>query len=188
MTKLLLLLVSSLIAISLLGLGADFRSYDAQRTFTVAVVADDQEFIDLTPIQPYASIDSDGKIYFDFSSFNPNYPGSGGRGVSPNTTYAFDSVFKVSNDLWPNDSGYNGICIQVQVGGNAVNVLQLYSSDDVGGHTTPDNAATTINMFVEGGESAEVGFVITTYGYTSGNTVDGQISVIAHSGNCPSQV
>lgn len=82
MTKLLLLLVSSLILASLLGLGADFRSYDAQRTFKVAVVADDQEFIDLTPIQPYAYIHDDGKIYFDFSQFNPNYPG-GGIGVSP---------------------------------------------------------------------------------------------------------
>ncbi len=184
MTKLLLLLVSSLIAISLLGLGADFRSYDAQRTFTVAVVADDQEFIDLTPIQPYAYINEDGKIYFDFSKFNPNYPG-GGKGVSPNTTYAFDKVFKVSNDLWPNDSGYeNGICIQVSVSGNAESILKLYSPDDVGGHTTPSNAATIINMFVQGGNYAEVGFVITTNGYTAGNTVDGQITVVAHSGGC----
>ena len=145
MTKLLLLLVSSLILASLLGLGADFRSYDAQRTFTVAVVADDQEFIDLTPIQPYAYIHDDGKIYFDFSQFNPNYPG-GGIGVSPNATYAFDKVFKVSNDLWPDDSGYNGICIQVSVNGNAAAVLDLYSPDDVNGHTSPENAANAINM------------------------------------------
>ncbi len=184
MTKLLLLLVSSLIAVSLLGLGADFRSYDAQRTFTVAVVADDQELIDLTPIQPYAFINEDGKIYFDFSQYNPNYPG-GGKGVSPNSTYAFDKVFKVSNDLWPNDSGYeNGICVQVSVSGGAAAVLKLYSPDDVNGHTSPANAATTINMFVEGGDYTEVGFVITTNGYAAGRTVDGQINVVAHSGNC----
>jgi hypothetical protein len=183
MTKLLLLFVSSLIAISLLGLGADFRSYDAQRTFTVAVVADDQEFIDLTPIQPYAYINEDGKIYFDFSAYNPNYLG-GGRGVSPNTTYAFDGVFKVSNDLWPNDSGYSGICVDVSVSGNTASILKLYSPDDVNGHTTPGNAATAIKMFIEGGNYAEVGFVITTSGYTAGNTVDGQINVVAHSGSC----
>jgi len=183
MTKLLLLLVSSLVLASLLGLGADFRSYDAQRTFTVAVVADDQELIDLTPIQPYAFINEDGKIYFDFSQYNPNYPG-GGIGVSPNTTYAFDKVFKVSNDLWPNDSGYDGICIQVSVSGNAAPVLTLYSPDDVSGHTSPENAATAINMFVEGGDYAEVGFVIATDGYAAGNMVNGQITVVAHAGDC----
>ena len=184
MTKLLLLLVSSLIAISMLGLGADFRSYDAQRTFTVAVVADDQELIDLTPIQPYAYINEDGKIYFDFTTYNPNYPGDG-KGVSPNTTYAFDRVFKVSNDLWPRDSGYeNGICVEVSVSGNAAAILKLYSPDDVNGHTTPSNAATAISMPIDGGEYAEVGFVIAANGYTAGNTLDGQINVVAHSGSC----
>lgn len=184
MTKLLLLLVSSLLAISLLGLGADFRSYDAQRSFTVAVVADDQEFIDLTPIQPYAYIRSDGKIYFDFSTYNPNYPGSGGMGVSPNSTYAFDKVFKVSNDLWESDSGYDGICVEVSASGNIAGILKLYSPNEVNGHTSPENAATSISMFIEGGEYAEVGFVINTDGYAAGNTIDGQITVVAHSGSC----
>ncbi|MEM1956677.1 MAG: DUF1102 domain-containing protein [Archaeoglobaceae archaeon] len=184
MTKVLLLLMSVIVAVSLLGLGADFRSYDAQRNFAVAVVADDQEFIDLTPIQPYAYINTDGKIYFDFSRFNPNYPG-GGKGVSPNTTYAFDQVFKVSNDLWENDSGYNGICVQVSASGNVARVLDLYSPDDVYGHTDPSNAADSVSMFIEGGNYSWVGFVINTNGYTAGNTIDGQITVVANAGNCP---
>ncbi|MEM0202834.1 MAG: DUF1102 domain-containing protein [Archaeoglobaceae archaeon] len=184
MTKILLLLMSAIVAVSLLGLGADFRSYHAERNFTVAVVADDEEFIDLTPIQPYAFIDDDGKIYFDFSQYNPNYPG-GGKGVSPNTTYAFDKVFKVSNDLWEDDSGYSGICVQVSTGGNIVGILSLYSPDDIYGHTTPESSANSVSMFIEGGNSSWVGFVINTNGYTAGNTIDGQITVVAHAGNCP---
>ncbi|MEM2191801.1 MAG: DUF1102 domain-containing protein [Archaeoglobaceae archaeon] len=185
MTKIFLLLISAVVAVSLLGLGADFRSYDANRSFTVAVVADDQELIDLTPIQPYAYINTDGKIYFDFSQYNPNYPPGSGIGVSPNTTYAFDKVFKVSNDLWEGDSGYNGICVQVSASGNIMGILNLYSPDDVYGHTSPNNAATSISMFLEGGDFAVVGFVINTNGYTAGNMVNGQITVVAHTGNCP---
>ncbi len=184
MTKLLLLLMSAIVAVSLLGLGADFRSYDAERNFTVAIVADDQEFIDLTPIQPYAYINVDGKIYFDFSQYNPNYPG-GGKGVSPNTTYAFDKVFKVSNDLWEGDSGYNGICVEVSASGNVARILKLYSPDDVYGHTTPGSADTSVSMFIEGGNSSWVGFVIDSNGYTAGNMVNGQITVVAHAGSCP---
>ncbi|MDI9611084.1 MAG: DUF1102 domain-containing protein [Archaeoglobaceae archaeon] len=184
MTKIFLLLISAVVAVSLLGLGADFRSYDANRSFTVAVVADDQELIDLTPIQPYAYINTDGKIYFDFSKFNPNYPG-GGKGVSPNTTYAFDQVFKVSNDLWPNDSGYDGICVEVSASGNIAGILKLYSPDDVYGHTTPSTAANSVSMFVEGGDFAVVGFVINTNGYPAGNMINGQITVVAHTGSCP---
>lgn len=184
-SKLLLLLVSAMIVTAFVGVGADFRSYDAERSFSVKVVADDQEFIDLKPVQPYAYIAEDGKIYFDFSSYNPNYPGDGGIGVSPNTTYAFDKVFNVSNHLWANDSEYEaGVCIQVQASGNTAALVDLYSPDAVDGHTSPESAADTVNIFVEGGGEAPVGMVITTDGVYAPQTVDGQITITAHSGEC----
>jgi len=96
-----------------LGIGADFSDYKAQRSIHVKVVADDQEFIDLTPIQPYAYINNDGVLVLDFSDNNPNYPGQGGTGISPNSNYNFDDVFGVSNHLWSNDSEYGYIIVTI---------------------------------------------------------------------------
>jgi hypothetical protein len=183
--KLMLLLISALVVASFIGLGADFRSYEAVRGFSVQVVADDQEFIDLKPVQPYAYLNpNDGKIYFDFSQLNPNYPGEGGIGVSPNTTYAFDKVFNVSNHIWSNDSEYyDGVCVQVQVSGNLAALIDLYSPQAVDGATSPATATDTVNIYLNGGEEAPVGMVIDTNGRSMG-TYDGQISITAHAGVC----
>ena len=184
MSKILLLILGSLAIVSFIGLGADFRSYEAVRGFSVHVVADDQEFIDLKPVQPYAYLNpSDGKIYFDFSQLNPNYPGSGGIGVSPNTTYAFDKVFNVSNHIWANDSEYyDGVCVQVQVAGNLAAIIDLYSPQAENA-VDPSTAADTISINLNGGEEAPVGMVIDTNGRNLG-TFDGQISITAHAGSC----
>ncbi len=182
--KVLALLLVSVGLISFIGVGADFRSYDADRSFTIQVVPDDDEFIDLTPIQPYAYISSDGKIYFDFSQYNPNYPGGSGIGISPNSTYAFDKIFNVSNHLWENDSEYgNGICVNVQASGNIASILDLYSPQAVDGHTDPATAADSINIFLAGGDEGSVGMVLDAYGYNTG-TIDGQISITANAGPC----
>jgi len=77
------------------GIGADFSDYTAQRSVHIAIVADDQEFIDLKPMQPYAYINEAGMLVIDFSENNPNYAG-GGKGISPNSEYNFDKVFGVA--------------------------------------------------------------------------------------------
>ncbi len=46
---LLLLIVGLTLTI---GAGANFRYYEADRSITVDIVGDDNEFIDLTPVQP----------------------------------------------------------------------------------------------------------------------------------------
>jgi len=85
-----------------LGTSATFRDYNASRSVHWYIVPDDVEFIDLTPLQPYAYIDNDtGMLVIDFSANNPNYPGYG-DGISPASEYNFDEVFEVSNDLWEN--------------------------------------------------------------------------------------
>jgi hypothetical protein len=82
-----------------LGAGANFRDYHADRSVHWDIVSDDNELIDLTPIQPYAYINDGGVLVVDISPSNPHYPGYG-DGLSPNSEYNFDEVFAVSNDLW----------------------------------------------------------------------------------------
>ncbi len=82
-----------------LGAGANFRDYNADRSVHWDIVTDDNELIDLTPIQPYAYINEGGVLVVDISPDNPNYPGYG-MGLSPNSEYNFDEMFEVSNDLW----------------------------------------------------------------------------------------
>ncbi|WP_232460773.1 DUF1102 domain-containing protein [Thermococcus barossii] len=102
-----------------LGTSATFRDYRVQRSSHIAVVPDDDELIDLTPVQPYAYINDGGQLVIDFSENNPNWPGHDdpdwaeyqgelegyngkGIGLSPQSRYNFDHVFNVSNHLWEN--------------------------------------------------------------------------------------
>lgn len=60
-----------------LGTSATFRDYRAQRSTHIAVVPDDSELIDLTPVQPYAYLNDGGQLVIDFSKDNPpNWPGN----------------------------------------------------------------------------------------------------------------
>jgi len=98
-----------------LGTSATFRDYRSQRSSHIAVVTDDAELIDLTPVQPYAYINGGGQLVIDFSENNPHWPGHNdpanwydedenplGSGLSPQSRYNFDHVFNVSNHLWEN--------------------------------------------------------------------------------------
>ncbi len=137
-----------------LGIGADFREYNADRSAHVAVVADDQEFIDLTPNQPYAYIGEDGKLYIDFSENNLNYqnesmnPGWWGKGVSPSSEYAFDCVFNVSNDLWDEVP----ICVNVSVNGGG---MSIYITD-------PDDEQSSVEFVLQPGDEKCVGILVST--------------------------
>lgn len=95
------------------GAGANFRYYSADRTASFDVVSDDNELIDLTALQPYVTYDA-GELYVDISQYNPNHPTGGGTGMSPNTTYVFEEMFQVSNELWENDNGTYPICVTIK--------------------------------------------------------------------------
>ncbi len=108
------------------GAGANFRYYSADRTASFDVVSDDNELIDLTALQPYVTYDA-GKLYVDISEYNPNHPPDwGGTGMSPNTTYVFEEMFEVSNDLWENNQTNYPICVTIK--SNHDNVL-LFAGD-----------------------------------------------------------
>jgi|Deesub1362A_J573_1020465.scaffolds.fasta_scaffold00018_199 hypothetical protein len=177
-TKLMVLMLIAIGTIAFIGTGADFASYDAQRNFTVAVVADDQEFIDLTPGQYYAYITSDGVMTIDLSTNNPNYqneslnPGWWGLGVSPDTHYNFDNVFYVSNGLWDNVS----IDVQIVVSGTHI---ALYTPDEWYGHVNSSTSSTEIYFTVDPGEQVGVGLDINTTGMSAPDSVSGSLTINA---------
>ncbi|MBE8538576.1 DUF1102 domain-containing protein [Geoglobus acetivorans] len=149
-----------------LGIGADFASYDADRSVHVAVVADDQELIDLDPGQPYAYIGDDGKLYIDISENNDNYPDGGGLGISPDAKYSFDCMFNVSNHLWEEN-----VTINVTITSNN-DLVKLYTND-------PDEASTSINFNVPQGEEVCVGMSFDGDGKSPGDSIEGQLTIHA---------
>ncbi len=166
-----ILLLSAAVLV-VLGIGADFSDYTAQRSVHIAIVADDQEFINLEPMQPYAYINSAGLLVIDFSENNPNYVG-GGKGISPKSEYNFDKVFGVSNDLWSNDSEYGNIIVTIASDNSDV---ELYCKDNPANPTgnicysnqigrtvayNSDTAAGSIVFCLAPGEVKEIGMDLT---------------------------
>ncbi len=158
--------------------GANFRYYEADRTVTVAVVADDNEFIDLTPIQPYAYLNN-GKLTIEISPNNANYNESlgFGSGLSPNTTYVFEEMFNVSNELWENNATAYPICVTIS--SNSDNLL-LFAGD------YDENATytTQVKFTVEHGSPVPVGMIFNSYGLGLGSQ-SAQLSISAVAGPCP---
>ncbi|NHW23429.1 MAG: DUF1102 domain-containing protein [Archaeoglobales archaeon] len=184
-----MLLLSAAVLV-VLGIGADFSDYTAQRSVHIAIVADDQEFINLEPIQPYAYINSAGVLVIDFSENNPNYQG-GGKGISPKSEYNFDKVFGVSNDIWKNDSEYGNIIVTIRSDNSSV---ELYCKDNpasptgnicysnrIGGIVAynSDTASTFITFCLAPGDVKEIGMDLT--GPTSVSTawLNGTLSIHA---------
>jgi len=166
-----ILLLSAAVLV-VLGIGADFSDYTAQRSVHIAIVADDQEFINLEPMQPYAYINSDGLLVIDFSENNPNYVG-GGKGISPKSEYNFDRVFGVSNDLWSNDSEYGNIIVTISSDNPSVELYckdnpanptgNICYSNQIGGMVAynSDTAAGSIVFCLTPGEVKEIGMDLT---------------------------
>ena len=174
---LLLLLVGLTLVV---GAGANFRYYEADRSITVEVVADDDEFIDLTPLQPYAYLNN-GKLTVEISPNNPNYPGFG-DGMSHGTIYVFEEMFEVSNELWENEDGNFPICVTIKVGTDGYEVFAGEYNDD--GTATIADPGTTISFTVEHGSPVPVGFVFDNAGKTPGS-YQAQMSIEAVAGACP---
>ena len=162
----LVLLVTALLLA--MEIGADFASYQAERSVHIAVVADDQELIDLDPQQPYAYLGDDGKLYIDISENHPdystNYSGLG-KGISPDSVYAFNCMFNVSNHLW------NGTTINVTVTSSNTHV-KVYTDNLA-------SADSKTEFDVAPGGSVCVGMEISGDQLSPGDVIEGVLKIHA---------
>lgn len=170
---LLLLIVGLTLTI---GAGANFRYYEAERSITVNITSDDNEFIDLTPLQPYAYLNN-GKLTIEMSPNNPNYPGYG-DGMSVNTIYVFEEMFNVSNELWENENGDFPVCVQISISQNSG--IEFFAGD----YDNPiSGPGTQMQFTVYHDEPVPVGFVFNNTDKEMGaQTV--QMSINAEAGAC----
>jgi len=167
-----LLLVGMVLAV---GVGANFRYYEAERDITVAIVADDNELIDLTPLQPYVYLNN-GKLTVEISPNNPNYNETlgFGMGLSPDTLYVFEEMFEVSNDLWENADEDYPICVTITAPPQA----ELFIGEWNG------TTASTLQFTVYHGEPVQIGMVFDSTGMGLGPH-NYQMSIHAEAGECP---
>jgi hypothetical protein len=159
----LVLLVTALMLA--MKIGADFASYEAERSVHIAVVADDQELIDLDPQQPYAYLGNDGKLYIDISENNPNYDEGLGKGISPDSVYAFNCMFNVSNHLW------NGTTIEVRIT-SSHSLVKLYTDN-------LDSADNTVTFQVPPESSVCVGMEFSGQGLEPDEVINGTLTIHA---------
>ncbi len=157
--------------------GANFRYYEADRTVTVAVVSDDNEFIDLTPTQPYAYLNN-GKLTIELSSNNANYNETlgFGLGLSPDTIYVFEEMFNVSNELWENNETAYPICVTISSNSNN---LFLFTGE----YNESATYGTQIQFTVNHGSPVQVGMIFNSYGLGLGPQ-SAQMSISAAAGAC----
>ncbi len=168
-----------------LGTSATFRDYRAQRSTHIAVVSDEDELIDLTPVQPYAYINDGGQLVIDFSYWNPNWPGwendswwmevggidgpiyvpYKGLGLSPQSRYNFDEVFNVSNHLWEQET------IVVRVVSSDPSTVSfyepngnMYATNGGGQPYNSDTAVGDVCFYLDPGEALGVGMELNVNG------------------------
>ncbi|ASJ03881.1 DUF1102 domain-containing protein [Thermococcus barossii] len=154
---------------------ANFAYFEADRNVHIQIVPDDNELIDLRPIQPYAYINENGMLVIDLSHNNGNWEEGFGEGVSPNSTYVFEEVFGVSNDLWEQTP----ICMHITYTGDG-GVL-FFEGDYVPDQTV---GATTLNVTVMPGDVVRIGMIIDSTGISAPDSLDGQIQFYAEAGEC----
>ena len=181
MRKIILGIFGLLVAFGLvLGAGANFSDYNASRSVHWEIVPDDNELIDLTPLQPYAYISDAGVLVIDFSTENPNYPGYG-DGISPSAEYNFDEVFEVSNDLWEDN-----MTIVVRIT-SSVTGIEFYGHEgdvhEVANGTvvsSSDVADEDVCFVVGPNDAVKVGIDISTDGDTPGDVWDEHMTIKAY--------
>jgi hypothetical protein len=156
-TVIALITLAAIVGLILFSVSGGLVNYDSERTFRVAVVSEDQELIKLIPAQPYAYIGEDGKLYVEITESNPNFPGYG-SGLSPDTVYAFDCVFKVKNALWENQT------IFFVVNSSTPSIL-VYSPDDTFVNS-PETAAMNMVFPLQWKEDVCIGMVFNLSGTT----------------------
>ncbi|MDI3475329.1 MAG: hypothetical protein PWQ79_638 [Thermococcaceae archaeon] len=171
---LVILFAGMLIAVT--ASSANFAYFHADRNVHIQVVPDDNELIDLEPLQPYAYINSNGMLVIDLSEHNANWEDGLGKGVSPNSTYVFEEVFGVTNHLWENMP----ICMHITYTG--ADEVTFFEGDYVPGVTT---GASELIVTVMPGDVVRIGLIIDSSGVDAGSSLDGQIQFYAEAGECP---
>ncbi len=153
---------------------ANFAYFEADRDVHIAVVPDDTELIDLRPLQPYAYINDNGMLVIDLSHNNPNWQEGFGEDISPDSTYVFEEVFGVSNDLWEQTP----ICMHLTYSGNE-GVLFF-----VGDYTNTTVGSTSLYFTVMPGEVVKIGMILNGFNYSAGDEINGQAQFYAEAGEC----
>ena len=155
---------------------ANFAYFEADRNVHIQIVPDDNELIDLRPIQPYAYINDNGMLVVDMSHNNPNWMDGFGEGVSPNSTYVFEEVFGVSNDLWEQTP----ICMHITYSG--AEGVTFFEGD----YTNTTVGQSSLDVTVTPNNVVRIGMIINTYGTSVPDSLDGQIQFYAEAGACSS--
>ncbi|MFA4640713.1 DUF1102 domain-containing protein [Pyrococcus kukulkanii] len=158
------------------GAGANFRYFEASRDVNVAIVSDDTELIDLTPLQPYIYMNN-GKMTVEISPKHPQYPGYG-AGLSPDSIYVFEEMFEVSNELWENADEDYPICVTLKAdeGGGVKLFAGSFDNPTAG-------PAETIKVTVYHGSPVKIGMIFNTTGQGLGGQQI-QIDINAVAGEC----
>ncbi len=156
------------------GAGANFRYYQADRPASTAIVPDDDELISLTALQPYVTY-NDGVLYIKMAEGNANRPEYGGLGMSPNTTYVFEEMFEVGNNLWENNQSDYPVCVHI-----SSTSLKIF----VGNYTNPiAGPGHSVQFVVYHGQPVPVGVVFNNTNVSMGQ-YQTQLNIEAYAGLC----
>lgn len=161
------------IVIAVTASSATFAYFEADREVHLAIVPDDLELIDLVPLQPYAYINSNGMLVVDLSEYNGNWQDGFGKGVSPDSIYAFEEVFGVSNHLWEEDMD---ICVTVSYSGGEG--VSFFTGNYIG------EGYDTLTFTVPHGDVVPVGMIIDSTGLANGTSINGNLEITAIAGPC----
>ncbi|ASA76802.1 DUF1102 domain-containing protein [Thermococcus sp. 5-4] len=153
---------------------ATFAYFEAQRDVHIEVVSDENELIDLEPLQPYAYTGEGGVLTIAIRENNPNYQEGYGKGVSPDSIYVFEHVFGVSNHLWEGMP----ICVEINYNDDE---YKFFVGDYTGGY-----GDSPIYFILQPGEMKAVGIVINSTGYDAGDAIADDIIIKAYAdlSNC----
>jgi len=162
------------IVIAVTASSATFAYFEAERDVYIEVVPDDNELIDLVPLQPYAFIGEGGVLVIDLSEYNQKYPAGKGKGVSPDSIYVFEHMFGVSNHLWENIT----ICMEITYQGTGG--VTFFIGDYVPGVT----GDTTLKATILPDEVVKVGMIINSTGIANGTAIEGLLNFYAYDGPC----
>ncbi|MDK2984073.1 MAG: hypothetical protein PWP19_1551 [Thermococcaceae archaeon] len=159
---------------------ATFAYFEADREVHIAIVPDDNELIDLVPLQPYAYINDNGMLVIDLGTTNENYWKlvekniAVGEGVSPDSVYVFEHMFGISNHLWEQVP----ICMNVTYSGSGA--IKFF----VGEYTNETVAAHEFLVTIYPGETVPIGMLIDSEGLDAGEALSGTLNFDAELGEC----
>ncbi|ASJ15438.1 DUF1102 domain-containing protein [Thermococcus radiotolerans] len=176
---LLALMIGLLVAVA--ASSAHFAYFEAERNVHIQIVPDDNELIDLTPLQPYAYITGKGMLVVELSKNNTEFKRlvkegfDPGEGVSPNSTYVFEEVFGVSNDLWEQTP----ICMEISYSGDGG--ILFFEGDYVPGQTVGSDH---LKVTIMPGDVARIGMILDSTNMNAGESITGQLHFYAVAGEC----